>query len=70
LPDFPIIIADESVDSRIVISLIVYGFRVFSICDESPGISDQRVIEIAVEKSGYISALVGVPHQQARAGKS
>ena len=52
--DFPLIIADESVDSRIIKELRNHGFSVYSIRTETPGIPDGRVIEIAFEKNGYI----------------
>ena len=54
LPDFPLIIADESVDSRIIRSRTAKGYRVFPIISQSPGITDAQVIEIAVEKKGFI----------------
>ena len=54
LLDFPIIIADESVDFRIVEHLVISGFRVYSIIKETPGISDKSVIDIASEMNGYI----------------
>ena len=41
-------------DARIIRSLKEYGYIVFSISDETPGISDSNVIEIAVKKNGYI----------------
>lgn len=52
--DFPLIIADESVDYRIVTSLLNNGFEVFSISKECPGLKDSEVIELAVEKNGFI----------------
>lgn len=54
LPDFPVIIADESVDSRIIRNLEKNGFRIYSIADEVPGISDKRVMDLAIEKNGFI----------------
>ncbi len=54
LRDFPIIIADESVDDRIIRCLQEQGYQVYSIGDEIPGISDFQVIDIAVVKNGYI----------------
>jgi predicted nuclease of predicted toxin-antitoxin system len=53
-PDFPVIVADESVDSRIIKSLVGKGYSVYSIARETPGITDSVVIEIAVEKQAYI----------------
>lgn len=54
LPDSFLIIADESVDARIIISLRELGYSVYSISKEKPGITDTEVIEIAIEKKGYI----------------
>ncbi len=54
LPDFPLIIADESVDARIFRSLIEHGYSVYSISIKSPGIADTLVIEIAHKKNGFI----------------
>ncbi len=54
LPDFPLIIADESVDARVVRSLQDHGYSVYSIMNESPGITDARVIEIAKERNTFI----------------
>jgi hypothetical protein len=54
LPDFPTIIADESVDGRIVQLLQVLGYPVISIAKVSPGLSDDAVIDVAVQHRGYI----------------
>ena len=54
LPDFPLIIADESVDVRIIKDLISQGYSVHSIMLESPGIADVNVIRIAFENNGFI----------------
>lgn len=54
LRDFPVIIADESVDSRIVNALAEYGYEVYSISQQNAGISDSEVIEIALEKNEFI----------------
>jgi len=54
LRDFPLIIADESVDARIIKNLLSNGYAVYSIMNETPGITDTRVIEIAIEKGGFI----------------
>lgn len=54
LPEFPLIIADESVDFRIIHGLRAKGYNVHSIITDSPGITDSRVIEIAIEKNGFI----------------
>ncbi len=53
-PDFPLIIADESVDARIIRHLSDIGYSVYSIMAETPGIPDSKVIEIAIEKNGYL----------------
>lgn len=53
-PDFPLIIADESVDFRIIRNLESNGYSVYSIITLTPGITDTQVIEIAKEKKGYI----------------
>lgn len=52
--NFPIIIADESVDVRIIKSLIEEGYSIYSIIAESPGITDLNVIRVAFEKNGFI----------------
>ncbi len=54
LRDFPLIIADESVDGRIIRSLIDAGFRVYSVIIETPGIADTEVIDIAIAANGFI----------------
>ena len=46
------IVADESVDMRLIKSLEKAGYSVFSILRESPGIPDVRVIEIGIERLG------------------
>jgi len=53
LRDFPLIIADESVDERIIRCLRIEGYRVYSISDETLGISVFQVIDIAIENQGY-----------------
>ncbi len=52
--NFSLIIADESVDVRIIKSLIENGYAVYSIIVETPGITDLNVIRIAFEKNGFI----------------
>ncbi len=54
LPDFPTIVADESVDGRIVQLFQELGYHVISIAKVYPGISDSAVIEVALQRSGYI----------------
>ena len=53
-PEFYLIIADESVDARIIRALRSHGYEVYSIIEEAPGITDSEVIEVAVRKEGYI----------------
>src|SRR5438046_2175115 len=54
LPEFPTVIADESVDARIIRSLVGNGYNVFSIREKQPGLSDSSVIKIALEMKGFI----------------
>ncbi len=54
LPDFPLIIADESVDGRIVQALTVSGYSVFAVAKECAGISDSEVIQLALSKGAFI----------------
>ena len=54
LPDFPIIVADESVDARIVRVLRQKGYRIYSVAEETPGITDDDVVSLATLKSAYI----------------
>lgn len=49
-----IIIADESVDARIIKALAEANFHIYSIMNECPGISDNKVIELANEMKGFI----------------
>jgi predicted nuclease of predicted toxin-antitoxin system len=49
-----LIIADESVDGRIICALLDDGYLVYAIINKNPGVPDSEVIEIAVENSGYI----------------
>jgi len=44
------ILADESVDKQIVISLRENGFYVYYIAEIDPGITDKEVLQIAQEK--------------------
>ncbi len=48
------VVADESVDFRIVISLRDIGFSVYSIAEEIPSITDQSVLSIAVDKKALL----------------
>ena len=54
LHDFPLIIADESVDMRIIRSLADNGYSVYAIIIEHSGITDKNVIDIAVKNNGFI----------------
>jgi hypothetical protein len=49
LPDFPTIIADESVDGRIVHLLQDIGYQVISIAKVSPVLPDTEVIDKALQ---------------------
>lgn len=53
-PEFPLIIADESVDARIILALKQDGFLVYSIAKECSGIPDIEVIQIAILKQALI----------------
>ncbi|MEO8111676.1 MAG: DUF5615 family PIN-like protein [Ginsengibacter sp.] len=48
------VVADESVDFRIVISLRKIGFSVYSIAEEVLSITDQSVLSIAVDKKALL----------------
>lgn len=45
---------DESTDARITEALVNAGYNVFSIQQIMPGIDDIAIIEISVEKEGFI----------------
>ncbi len=47
LPDPIKIVADESVDFRIIIQLRLNGFEVYAICETQPSITDNEVLNIA-----------------------
>jgi predicted nuclease of predicted toxin-antitoxin system len=49
-----IIVADESVDSRIVEKLRATGISVFSIAENQSSITDKQVLEIAVSKNALL----------------
>lgn len=49
-----LIVADESVDFRVVTTLRDLGCEVYSICEQSPSISDTEVLEIAVAKNALL----------------
>lgn len=48
------IVADESVDFRIVAELRKVGMEVFAICEEQPSIKDNEVLAIAVENDAVL----------------
>ncbi len=50
----PQIIADESVDNRIIIQLRQIEFSVYSIAEESPSIKDNEVLAIAVQHNALL----------------
>jgi hypothetical protein len=52
LPDFPTIIADESVDGRIIHLLHGMGYILIPIAKVSPGLSDNEVIEMVKQNRG------------------
>jgi len=54
LQDRPIIIADESVDARILKALTDNGYAIYSITQECPGITDNMVIKLAEQLQGFI----------------
>lgn len=48
------LVADESVDFRIIIRLREVGFIVFAIAEEMPSITDQSVLDLAYEKNALL----------------
>ncbi|TAM93277.1 MAG: hypothetical protein EPN39_20445 [Chitinophagaceae bacterium] len=54
LPDFPLIVADESVDRRIISALENEGYSILSIALKFSGISDKKVIDLAFDKKAFI----------------
>ena len=51
---FTLIVADESVDGRIIEALQKEGFNIEAISSVNPGISDTEVIAFAVKKKAFI----------------
>lgn len=51
---FPEIVADESVDARIIAALKQAGYIIYSIADYNGGIIDTEVISIALNKKAFI----------------
>lgn len=51
---FPLIIADESVDARLISALQSANYNIYPIIFKTPGISDTEVIEMAAFKQAYI----------------
>lgn len=47
LPDLSHIVADESVDFRIVKQLRLSGFEVYAVCEKRASISDDEVLKIS-----------------------
>ncbi len=54
LNNFPLIVADESTDARIIEALRKQGFVIFSIQEMLQGIDDIDIIKLAVEKCAFI----------------
>ena len=52
--NFPEIVADESVDARIIKALQQIGYIIYSIANYSIGISDAEVILTALNKKAFI----------------
>ena len=48
------IVADESVDFRIVVQLRKVGFQVYSIAEEQSSIKDEEVLSIAVDQNALL----------------
>jgi len=51
---FPDLLADENVDFRIVRFLRDSGFKVFSVVESCPGVSDKEIIALAKEKRALL----------------
>ncbi len=51
---FPLIIADESTDARIIDALKHAGYEIFSIQQTMPGTNDLDIIAVAIAKGGFI----------------
>lgn len=49
-----ILVADESVDFPVIKTLENTGYSIFAIVKECPGISDDQVLEIAIEKGALL----------------
>ncbi|MBX2895744.1 MAG: DUF5615 family PIN-like protein [Cyclobacteriaceae bacterium] len=49
-----IIVADESVDGRIVEELRNFNFDVYSIAEKQPSLSDAKVLKIAFERNALL----------------
>lgn len=52
--NFPLIIADESTDARIIDALRNEGFEIFSVQQNMPGTEDLSIIAMAAIKGGFI----------------
>ena len=49
-----IIVADESVDGRLIVELRKFNFDVYSIAEEQPSLSDAKVLNIAFEREALL----------------
>lgn len=49
-----ILVADESVDGRIIVELRKFNFDVYSIAEEQPSLSDAQVLNIAFEREALL----------------
>ncbi len=47
---FPLIVADESVDRRILVALQAAGYKIYLIAQNDAGSDDSEVIKIALKK--------------------
>lgn len=54
LNNFPLIVADESTDARIIKALTEAGYIIFSIQEMLPGIDDVDIIKLAVDRGAFI----------------
>lgn len=49
-----VIVADESVDYRIIRELRSFNFEVYAICEQQPSINDKEVLDIASQKNAIL----------------
>lgn len=64
-----IIVADESVDFRVVKQLRKDDFEVYAICEMQPSINDKMVLDIATEKDAILVAQAISEHYSELQGK-